>query len=60
VIVYINAGDVEGSTSGAIKLASKTGAASGATYYNNAYYVLDGSDIDVLFIDINNDIDDVM
>ena len=61
-IVYISATDSEGVETGSIKLASKTGKTGTGVekYYHNAYLVLDGSDVDVLFVDINNDIDDLM
>ena len=61
-IVYISATDSEGVENGSIKLASKTGKTGEDVekYYHNAYLILDGSDVDVLFVDINNDIDDLM
>ena len=64
VIVYINADKSAGSDNGAIKQATKTGAADGAKYYNNVYVIFDGdaadADVDTIFVDINNDIDDLM
>ena len=64
VIVYIDADKSAGSDNGSIKKATKTGKDTGAEYYNNVYVIFDGSaataDVDTIFVDINNDIDDLM
>ena len=61
---YINAKDVAGTTDGEIQIAQDKAIAAGqdAAKYNNCVWVDSDNDkeLDVLFVDINNDLDDVI
>ena len=59
-IIYIDAAGSEGVATGSIVKAAKVGDSATDTYYSNVYFIADGDEVDVLFVDVNRDIDDVM